>query len=98
MRNKIQHGGFPDIHVVQNPSKYHVFPKVEYKYSCILSAKSLTDVIYLFYLVRCLPVLAQGLKTSPSGFGLDEFFPPGVLDKGELAPEVVKTGKKEKKC
>ena len=35
--------------------------------------------------VRC-------LHTSHAVFGLEEFFPPGVIEKGELAPESVNTG------
>ena len=35
--------------------------------------------------VRC-------LHTSRAVFGLEEFFPPGVIEKGELAPESVNTG------
>lgn len=37
--------------------------------------------------VRC-------LRTSQSACGMEEFFTPGVLEKGELAPESVKTGRK----
>lgn len=36
-------------------------------------------------LIRC-------LTTSQVACGLEEFFPPGVLEKGELAPETVQTG------
>ena len=32
------------------------------------------------------------LHTSSFTLGLEEFFPPGVLDTGELSPESVKTG------
>ena len=34
------------------------------------------------------------LRSSPAARGLEEFFPPGCLEKGELAPETVKTGEK----
>lgn len=34
------------------------------------------------------------LQTSPQSYGLEEFFPPGVLEKGELAPESVETGRR----
>ena len=36
------------------------------------------------------------LRTSPAARGLEEFFPPGCVEKGELAPETVKTGNKKK--
>nr|XP_058958820.1 large ribosomal subunit protein uL29m-like [Pocillopora verrucosa] len=36
----------------------------------------------------------RGLRTSPCAFGLEEFFPPEVFKKGELAKEKVHTGRK----
>ncbi|XP_022806252.1 39S ribosomal protein L47, mitochondrial-like isoform X2 [Stylophora pistillata] len=36
----------------------------------------------------------RGLRTSPAVFGLEEFFPPEVFKKGELAKEKVHTGRK----
>ncbi|XP_067051921.1 large ribosomal subunit protein uL29m-like [Acropora muricata] len=34
------------------------------------------------------------LQSSAVAFGFEEFFPPGVLEKGEFAPESVETGRR----
>ncbi|XP_031575536.1 39S ribosomal protein L47, mitochondrial-like [Actinia tenebrosa] len=49
---------------------------------------------YSTSVLRCPSIVSQGFKTSSCSRGLEEFFPPGVLDKGELAPETVKTGRR----
>lgn len=48
---------------------------------------NLTESLIRASCVRC-------LHTSHAVFGLEEFFSPGVIEKGELAPESVSTGRK----
>ncbi|EDO49834.1 predicted protein [Nematostella vectensis] len=43
---------------------------------------------------RLVPSVSRCVQTSSCVRGLEEFFPPGVLDRGELAPEKVKTGRR----
>ena len=45
-----------------------------------------------FYSRTCRASCVRCLRTGPVAFGLEEFFPPGVVEKGELAPESVSTG------
>ena len=57
--------------------------------SWVLSHK-ITIILLNFLRVRRSCV--RCLRTSQSACGMEAFFPPGVLEKGELAPESVKTG------
>ena len=45
-------------------------------------------MIFSAYRSDCL----RCLQSSAVAFGFEEFFPPGVLEKGEFAPESVETG------
>lgn len=48
--------------------------------------------IIFFYSRTCRVACVRCVRTTPVAFGLEEFFPPGVIEKGELAPESVNTG------
>ncbi|CAH3044983.1 unnamed protein product [Porites evermanni] len=55
---------------------------------------NLTESLISFHSLTCRASCVRCLHRSHAVFGLEEFFPPGVIEKGELAPESVNTGRK----